>query len=289
MSTTTTTTRYCIRGRCQQQQGTVSVEDVDGLSSGHLDVLHVVALPGLESLPFPSSDQHHARLASVAVNLETRRIRELLCTHRHTEKKTHEDTQTCKHTQTHIRGNTHTKPKRETSDFETTLVHWPKYFICSRGKLGFDGWSMVMIINRTLHLRWMPVYIELVHILWRPIQHNRHPVMSCRVHPSVQVCLHPYQLADGAMMPGWHSTVPHLPCHIGMQPKKIFHPSQCIDTIKNRGRKPKWCCRRPMPIYVFGCAMKLQRRDDSNVICKQAGRWTKGAISCALVVGKIHL
>ena len=104
---------------------TVSVEDVDGLSSGHLDVLHVVALPGLESLPFPSSDQHHARLARVAVNLETRRTRKLSYTHtqRHTDKKTHEDTQTCKHTQTHIRENTYTKPKRETSDFETTPVH----------------------------------------------------------------------------------------------------------------------------------------------------------------------
>ena len=97
MSTTTTTLRYCICGRCQQQQGTVSVEDVDGLSSGHLDVLHVVALPGLESLPFPSSDQHHARLTSMAVNLETRRIRKLPYTHTdiqsHTDKKN-----TCRHT-----------------------------------------------------------------------------------------------------------------------------------------------------------------------------------------------
>ena len=49
---------------------TVSVEDVNGLSSGHLDVLHCVALPGLQSLPFPGSDQHHARLTSVPVNLE---------------------------------------------------------------------------------------------------------------------------------------------------------------------------------------------------------------------------
>ena len=49
---------------------TVSVEDVNGLSSGHLDVLHCIALPGLQSLPFPGSDQHHARLTSMSVNLE---------------------------------------------------------------------------------------------------------------------------------------------------------------------------------------------------------------------------
>ena len=71
MSTTTTIDHNCRRYRQQQQQqGTVSVEDVDGLSSGHLDVLHIVALPGLESLPFPSSDQHHARLTSMSVNLD---------------------------------------------------------------------------------------------------------------------------------------------------------------------------------------------------------------------------
>ena len=49
---------------------TVSVEDVNGLSSGHPDVLHT-ALPGLDSLPFPSSDQNHARLTSWSVNLQT--------------------------------------------------------------------------------------------------------------------------------------------------------------------------------------------------------------------------
>ena len=80
---------------------TVSVEDVNGLSSGHLDVLHCVALPGPQSLPFPGSDQHHARLTSVAVNLETRRIRKLPYTHRHTDTQAHRHTDkknTCRHT-----------------------------------------------------------------------------------------------------------------------------------------------------------------------------------------------
>ena len=52
---------------------TVSVEDVNGLSSGHLDVVHT-ALPGLKSLPFPGSDQHHARLTGMAVNLECQEL-----------------------------------------------------------------------------------------------------------------------------------------------------------------------------------------------------------------------
>merc|ERR1719376_855008 len=54
----------------RERKETVSVEDVNGLSSGHPDVLHT-ALPGLKSLPFPGSDQHHARLTGMAVNRGT--------------------------------------------------------------------------------------------------------------------------------------------------------------------------------------------------------------------------
>merc|ERR1719507_225082 len=54
----------------RERKETVSVEDVNGLSSGHLDVLHT-ALPGLQSLPFPGSDEHHARLTGMAVNRGT--------------------------------------------------------------------------------------------------------------------------------------------------------------------------------------------------------------------------